>query len=240
MHIAICDDDAGELAVLSQLLDAYRLETKACFTYKTYSDGVSLLEDMRRYCYDLLLLDVLMPLVNGMQLAHEIRTFDETAKIVFLTSSPEFAVESYAVNAFTYILKPAVRDNLYPVLDKLFRDSAKLKEGLAVRFQNGMANLLFANITHVEVMNKTLRFHMTDGSVRELTAPLSDYEAALLARPEYIRVHRAFIVNLWQVQEVRSSDLLTYTGSVIPISRRLYAEVRKAYADQLFEERGVK
>jgi DNA-binding LytR/AlgR family response regulator len=88
-------------------------------------------------------------------------------------------------------------------------------------------------------MNRTLCFHLTDGSVRELTAPLSDYEEALLKRPEFIRVHRAFIVNLWQVQELRPVNILTYTGGVIPVSRRLYAKVRKAYMDQLFAEKGV-
>lgn len=88
-------------------------------------------------------------------------------------------------------------------------------------------------------MNRMLCFHLTDGSERELAAPLTYYEGVLLQRPEFIRVHRAFIVNLWQVQELRSADILTYTGSVVPVSRRLYAQVRKAYMDQLFVEKGV-
>ena len=237
MRIAVCDDNIQELDRLSQLLNDYRAKAKTGFTYITYSDGVSLLEDVRKGGFDFLLLDVMMPLVNGMQVAHEVRGFDENIKIAFLTSSPEFAVESYSVEAFAYLLKPATSDNLYPVLDKLFRAAQKTEECLSIKFQSGIANIPFSKISHVEVMNKKLSFHLTDNSVKELVASLSDYEEALLRRPDFVRVHRAFIVNLWQVQELRPTDILIYAGRVIPVSRRLYSMVRKAYMDHLFAEK---
>ena len=239
MRIAACDDNLQELDRLAKLLDAYRHRTKASFTYKVYSDGDALLEDVREGGFDFLLLDVMMPLINGMQIAHEVRTFDESIKIAFLTSSPEFAVESYSVEAFAYLLKPAMEDNLFPILDKLLLAAQNSVEGLRIKFQNGFANLLFSRLAYIEVMNRTLCFHLTDGSVRELVAPLSDYEETLLERPEFIRVHRSFIVNLFQIQELRTTDILTYTGRTVPISRRLYAQVRKAYVDQLFTEKGM-
>lgn len=239
MRIAVCDDQIKELNRLSTLLNDYREKTKACFTYTTYSDSIALLEDVRKGGFDFLILDVMMPLVNGMEVAHEVREFDDNIKIAFLTSSPEFAVESYSVEAFAYLLKPASADNLYPILDKLFRMAQKPEDGLSVKFQNGVANIPFFRLAYVEVMNRMLCFHLTDGSVRELVAPLSEYEGVLLQRPQFIRVHRAFIVNVWQVQELRSADILTYTGRVVPVSRRLYAQVRKAYMDHLFAEKGV-
>ena len=239
MRIAVCDDNTKELNILSKLLNIYREKTKACFTYATYSDGVALLEDVRKGGFDFLLLDVMMPLASGMEIAHEIREFDENIKIAFLTSSPDFAVESYSVETFAYLLKPAAEDNLFPILDKLFRLAQKPEDGLPVRFKNGVANIPFFKLAYVEVINRMLCFHLTDGSEKKLVAPLSDYEGALLIRPEFVRVHRAFIVNLWQVQELRSTDIVTYTGDVVPVSRRLYAQVRKAYMDHLFAEKGV-
>lgn len=239
MRIAVCDDNPQELERIKGLLDAYRQDTMSGLVYKTYTDGLSLLEDMREGSFDLLLLDVMMPLINGMQVAHEIREFDDQVKIVFLTTSPEFAVESYAVGAFFYLLKPASRETLFPVLDKLVRASHNSQEGLMVKFRSGISKILFSRLACVEVMNKTLRFHLTDGSVRELIAPLAEYEGALLQRPEFIKVHRAYIVNLMQIQEMRTVDILTYSGVVVPVSRRLYAQVRKAYMDQLFVEKGV-
>lgn len=239
MRIAVCDDNLQELDRLSKLLNHYRENTTAGFTYKAYSDGVSLLEDVRYGGFDFLLLDVMMPFVNGMQVAHEVREFDQTVKIAFLTSSPEFAVESYSVEAFAYLLKPATAHNLFPVLDKFFCAAQKSEDALTVKFKNGIASIPFSKLAYVEVCSETLGFHITNGSVREISAALSDYEEALLSRPEFIRVHRAFIVNLWQIAQLRPANILTYMGSVIPVSRRLYSQVRKTYMEQLFLEKGM-
>lgn len=73
MRIAICDDDPQVLIQLTEILEAYRQETKAGFTYSTFSEAMTLLDEVRGGSYDLLLLDVLMPMVNGMQAAHEVR-----------------------------------------------------------------------------------------------------------------------------------------------------------------------
>lgn len=239
MRIAICDDNARELEKLSTIFESYRNTTKASFTISTYSDGLSLLEDVRKGYFDLLILDILMPLVNGMQVAQEVRGFDETIQIVFLTSSVEFAVEGYSVDAVAYIVKPVTEKNLFPVIDKLFLNAQKRKEGLLIKSQNGMCRILFSQLAYVEVMNRELCFHLTDGTIKEANAPLFKYEDALLSRAEFVRVHRAFIVNLMQIKELRNADILTFTGNVIPVSRRLFAQVRKAYADFLFTEKGL-
>lgn len=236
MRIAICDDDIKELNSLSKLLNDYREKRKVSLIYMIYSDGFALLEDVRKGGFDFLLLDVMMPLVNGMEIAHEVREFDEDIKLAFLTSSPEFAVESYSVEAFGYLLKPATEDNLFPLLDKFYRLSQKPEIGLIVKLQNSVAKLPFSKIAYVEVLNRMLFFHLTDGSIKKLIASLSEYEDTLLQRPEFIKVHRSYIVNLWQIQELRPTDIQTYSGDIVPVSRRLYAQVRTAYMDHLFED----
>lgn len=77
------------------------------------------MDALRGVNYQLLLLDILMPGFTGIQAAREIRTFDSETKIIFLTSSPEFAVESYGVDAFYYLLKHIREGDLFPVLDRL-------------------------------------------------------------------------------------------------------------------------
>ncbi|NCB64453.1 MAG: response regulator, partial [Clostridia bacterium] len=106
MRIAICDDDPRELSRLVHLLDAYRREAGQEILCATFSSGGDLLEHMKGGEYDLILLDVLMPGQDGIQVAREIRSFDRAIKLLFLTASPEFAAESYGVDAFYYLLKP--------------------------------------------------------------------------------------------------------------------------------------
>lgn len=239
MQIAICDDDSSELARLSSFLDTYRQDRCAPVTYKTFLSPLELLSTTKSGDYALYLLDVMMPGLNGMETAQEIRSFDTETKIVFLTSSPEFAVESYAVKAHDYILKPARAERLFPILDALLTEQQRPYEGLTVKTQSGITRILFSNLAYVEVMNKRVYFYLVDGSVREATAPLAEFESALLSRPEFVRVHRSYIVNLWQVSELNANGLITHAGKNIPVSRLLYGKVRDAYIEQLFGEKGV-
>ncbi|MGE4273719.1 MAG: LytR/AlgR family response regulator transcription factor [Desulfitobacterium sp.] len=239
MKIAVCDDDLQELDRISSLLDTYLKDTKAGLIYKTFHNATELLSTMSSSDYNLLLLDVLMPGMTGMEAAHEIRGFDTVVKIVFLTSSPEFAVESYAVKSYDYILKPVSKDKLFSILDSVIAEEQKPLEGLTVKTQSGLTRILFSKLAFVEVMNKKLYFNMADGSVREVSSPLVDIEDQLLSRPEFVKVQRSYIVNLWQVAKLGAKELITHSGKTVPISRLLYRKVREAYMKHLFLEKGV-
>jgi DNA-binding LytR/AlgR family response regulator len=239
LKIAVCDDDWQELERISSFLDTYRRERKVPLTYKTFQSATGLISSMGSGDYDILLLDILMPGMTGMQAAHEIRTFDAGVKIVFLTSSPEFAVESYTVKAYDYILKPVSRDKLFSILEAVTAEEQKPLEGLTVKTQSGMARILFSRLAFVEIMNKKLYFHLADGTVQEVSASLAAFEKDLLARAEFVKVHRSYIVNLWQVAEFGAKELITHAGKTVPISRLLYGKVREAYMKHLFLEKGV-
>lgn len=239
MKIAICDDDCRELSRLSEILNSYRQEKKADVTYLTFSDAMSLLDAVGKGGFDLILLDILMPLLNGIEAAHELRLIDEHVKIIFLTSSPEFALESYEVNAYNYLLKPFNRKALFPILDKLFDELQMPEEGLTLRFQNCISHILFSKLEYVEILNKTLYFHLSDNSVRALAASLTEYESILLSHYEFIKVHRSFIANLHKIQELSPGKIRTHSGKVIPVSRRLYPKVRDSYIKYLFREKGI-
>ncbi|MDD3347832.1 LytTR family DNA-binding domain-containing protein, partial [Oscillibacter sp.] len=175
--------------------------------------------------------------VSGMEAAREIRGFDQDAELVFLTASPEFAVESYRYRAQDYLLKPAKREQLFPILNTLLAKRKKPQDGLSVRTKTGVAWILYERLAYVEVVNKWVYFHLSDGSVREAVSPLSAFEEDLLSRPEFVRTHRAYVVNLLQVAELDASGLTTLSGKKVPISRQNYAGVREAYIEQLFENR---
>lgn len=239
MKIAICDDDSQELVRISSLLDTYRRERKVPLESKTFQSATELISHVSSGDYDIFLLDIMMPEINGMQAAHEIRSFDAGVKIVFLTASPEFAVESYAVKAYDYILKPVSKDKLFSILDAVIADEQKPLEGLTLKTQSGVVRILFSKLAFVEIMNKKLYFHLADGGIRELSSSLADFEDKLLTRPEFVKVHRSYIVNLWHVAELGPKELITNAGENVPISRLLYAKVREAYMKHLFLKKGV-
>ncbi|MEG0369267.1 MAG: LytTR family DNA-binding domain-containing protein [Hungatella sp.] len=238
MKIAICDDNLDELLFLSSMINAYRQERTVAIRCDAFHSATELLITAKSSEYDLYLLDVMMPAVNGMETAKEIRSFDQDTNIVFLTSSPEFAVESYQYKAQDYLLKPAKAEKLYALLDMLLAETKKSRESLGVKTKNGIARILFDNLVFLEVMGRRLYFHLSDGSVREVIAPLAEFEGTLLARSEFMQTHRSYIVNLLQIAELSADEAVTLTGNRVPISRQNYPRVREAYIAQLFTKRG--
>ena len=236
LRIAICDDDHGDLLQIASLLESYRRESKAELTYASFQNAIELLVSMENRDYDVLLLDVLMPGMSGMQAAHEIRERNSRIQIVFLTSSPEYAVESYSVRAHHYLLKPASEEKLFPILDNLLYYYKKPEDALCIKTQSSVFSLPYGKIEYIEVIAKRLYFYLTDHSTREVTGRLSDFEQALLKRPGFIKVHRSYLVNLQCVQELRQGELLTASGRRVPVSRAAYPHVRTAYTKFLFSE----
>ena len=236
LKIAICDDDKRDLLQIASLLEAYRHDIKAELSYVSFQNATELLASMDGREYDLLMLDMLMPGVSGMQAAREIRERNSEIEIVFLTSSPEYAVESYSVRAHYYLLKPATKEKLFPILDRLMADFQRPEDTLRIKTQTSVFSLPYGKIEYIEVSAKKLYFFLTDGGKREVSGSLADFERALLKRPGFMKVHRSYLVNLQWVQELRQGELMTVTGRRVPVARTAYPQVRTAYTQFLFEE----
>ena len=236
LKIAVCDDDNRDLLQIVSLLESYRRDRKAELSYVSFQNATELLTSPNGRDYDLLLLDVLMPGINGIQAAREIREHNSRTEIVFLTSSPEFAVESYSVRAHYYLLKPATEDKLFPILDRLTAAFKRPEDALHIKTQTSVFSLPYGNIEYLEVSAKKLYFYLTDGDSREVPGSLADFERALLKRPGFMKVHRSYIVNLQWIRELRQGELVTMTGRRVPVARTAYPQVRTAYTQFLFEE----
>ena len=118
IKIAFCDDDMEVLHQMNELLDRYRVERNEDITYAAFQSPFELLTEIEKGIRpDILFLDVVMPGQNGMDVAKEIRQYDTNMKIIFLTSSPEFAVESYSVGAYFYQLKPIWEESFFRLMD---------------------------------------------------------------------------------------------------------------------------
>lgn len=238
MYLAICDDSGEDLNTVLSLLDSWQAERGAALNKKAFTSAVELVEAARQERFGVYLLDVMMPGMDGLEAAREIRRFDDTAEIIFLSTSPGFAYESYGVRALNYLLKPVEREALFPLLDQLRMKEQKSSEALTLKTGAAIVRVPFEHISYVEVIGKHLYFHVTDGSVRQVAGALKNYEALLLPRPEFMRVHRSYIVNMLQVEELSSSGLVTFQGDSLPVSRLYYPQLQRDYMALLFGQRG--
>ena len=167
IQIGFCDDDLSILSELRVLLDRYRVERNVEITSAAFQSPLELLTEIERGTrFDILLLDVMMPGENGIDTAREIRRYDQSMKIIFLTSSAEFAVESYTVGAYFYQLKPIWQESFFRLLDSVTAECAKSGgQSLILHCKSGITRVGLEKLEYCEVLGRALWLHLTDGTV---------------------------------------------------------------------------
>ena len=143
LKIAFCDDETAEIAQLEELLKEYAAARGQEFVHTSYQSSVELMADIEKgERFDIMLLDILMPGENGMTAAREVREHDTNVKIIFLTTSPEFAVESYAVDAWYYQLKPIRQEVFFRLMDSACAACSKEQtHSLILRSKSGIVRV---------------------------------------------------------------------------------------------------
>ncbi len=235
MKIAICEDNTTQQNILATALDSYCTPTGEQVQYDIYHNGLDLVASMNTHHYDVLLLDILMPGFTGIEAAKEIRQSNEKIPIIFLTSSQEFAVESYRINAFDYLIKPVNQNALFETLDRVyFMTATALENSIMLQTAKTIYVLSLSQIEFVEVNNRTLYFHLIDETVKSISGRLSDYEDMLLKYPEFLKVHRSYIINMNFMKSMNQKSFITLTGKEVPISRNLSPTIKNCYVEYLY------
>ena len=235
-QIAFCDDELATLNTLRVLLDQYRVERNQEIVYTAFQNPLELLAQIEKgTSYDILFLDILMPGQTGLQAAAEIRTQDTNVKIIFLTSSAEFAVQSYTVDAYFYQLKPIWKESFFRLMDSVLAACEKEQEaGLILRCKSELRQLEYC-----EVIHRTIFFHLTNGTVLESTGSLDELSRQLQPYGCFLRVHRSYLINLDHVQGISYRSVTMKNEAEIPLPRGRYQETKEAYLEYAFQNRQV-
>lgn len=237
LRIAICDDDVNFINKINGLMDTW--ESKPINTFiEVFENGDELVNAQEKGPFDIILLDIVMPLLNGIETAREIREKDKNVKIVFLTSSPEFAVESYTVKANNYLLKPIDETALYVCLDELVAELALKSQFITVKGIRNVQKIPLESIEYVEAQNKHTIFALQDGKTIETTEPMHIHELKLTLDDGFYKCHRSYIVNISHINKFTSKEITMRSGQCIPISRSCQKEFETAYFSVIFGRAG--
>lgn len=157
-RIAFCDDDAALMHQMQDFLEQYRTLRGVQLELAPYTKPVELLADIEAGVrFDVLFLDVLMPGINGINAAREIRRYDTAVQIIFVTSSSEFAVQSYVVGAYYYQLKPIWKDSFFRLTDAVLAECRKrTQHSLILRCKSGVTRITLDSLEYCEVQGRTL------------------------------------------------------------------------------------
>jgi len=237
LRVCICDDNAGDAAKIEALALRFAAEHPGFpLKIQTFSSPYDLLEQVEEEGgYDLYLLDILMPHIKGVELAKYIRGRSEAAEIIFLTSSPEYALDAFEVSACGYILKPVVKEKFDKVLQEASRRIAQPKNPyLLLKSREGMRKILFRDLVMVESFNHDRVCTLIDGTKAVTGDTLGSLMERLSSDGRFFSPHRAYIINMEHIAALNTADILLSTGQRVPIARTRYAALKQAYVDYLF------
>ena len=240
LQIAICDDEIKELERTYGMLERYREQKPELdIALRKFASSYDLLEAIdARGRFDIYLLDILMPNINGIDAGAAIRQKDGAAVLIYLTSSPDYALASYQVEAQGYLLKPFAEQVLFQCLNKTVdRLDAEDARRLLVHTEHGIEAIPFCRLCYVETYNRRLYCHLSDGTTVKILTLRGRFEEIiqpLYGDGRFVQTAAAFIVNMQHVRSVVTKGFVMTDGVDIPISRT-FAKARKIYLNYLLE-----
>lgn len=234
MKIAICDDETQFIESVSSLVEEWARNRSVKLTLFRFTNGDDLIDVHRGECMDLVILDVIMPLLNGIDAARELRNMNQTVPIVFLTSSREYAVDSYAVKAFHYLMKPVDREQLFLVLDDFLKTFHPLKNFFTAKTADGFCRIEFADVDYLEAQDKQVLVHLGNERIIAIRELFTKCAEVFSSKDGFCCCHRSYIVNLNNVAQFSKTEITTIHNAVIPISRNSYAAFKETYFKHMF------
>lgn len=229
-RIAVVEDEKEFSDQLQEYILQYGKEHEMEFQVSLFFDGTEIVENYQPV-YDLILLDIEMPKMNGMDAAEKIRETDEDVTLMFITNMAAYAIRGYSVGALDFVMKPI---NYYTFSMKLTRALKRVKKKelkpIVLNLPNGMKKMEAKEIYYVEVQNRMLHYHTTEGELI-LRGTLQSAEEMLAEYP-FAKCNHWYIVNLMHVSEVRKN--MAVVGSFeLEISRRNKAAFLKSLTEYM-------
>ena len=229
MRIAICEDESGARAWVRQALMSVIPEDSR-MSIREFGDGELLLAAYiaSNSPFDVVLLDVDMPGLNGLETARRIRNQDGSVVIAFLTSYSEFAIKGYEVRAFRYILKNEPEPLLQRQLREVVREGMRRVKRLTIVTKDAKYALPAQSILYAEVYNRVVTIHARGGTAHQYYGTLAELEAELEGY-SFVRTHKSYLVNLAAIDSIRDDQILLKGGETVYMSRRLRAGIEEAF-----------
>lgn len=236
MRIALVDDDPQERTKLSSILDTLlpQVMTMGLRTVNidTFSGGAEFFKTWHKGMYDLIILDIFMEDLLGIDVARKIRETDPEVRLAFCTTSNEFASESYEVNAQYYLKKPFTETSVRNMLEKLNLTNYELCRFITL--PDGQPVIL-RNILYTEYHNHTILIHNRRGKQIQVRMSQAEWEALLSEYTYFFSCSKGIVVNFYEIEKQENGMFTMSSGEQIPISHRKNKETLAAFAQFRFD-----
>lgn len=229
--LLIVEDEKPAADALLALVRRYEESRGMTFDVDMVGAAFELLDASRTY--DICLLDIQLPGINGMEAAELLRSQHRVTSIIFVTDLAQYAVRGYEVDALGFLVKPATFAGLAMNLDRALREVAQgTNRTLAVPTDDGFRSVPLSHVTHIEVRNHDLIYHTVGGDDLRTRGSLAQVERELADAP-MVRVSRYCLANMALITSVLGDEVTVAGGAALHITRGHKKEIELALARYL-------
>lgn len=229
MRIAIVDDERKEQEIIEKYIREWVDFKREMAIFSCFDSSESFLfswEEEKEY--DLLVLDIEMGEINGLNLAKRIRKEDDKIPIMFVTGYDEYMQYGYDVSALHYLIKPVQKERLFSALDKMAQNREEEIKTLIVNTEDEVKRIRINKILYIEADGHGSILHTTD-EVVSLKESLGEIEKQVHSEDEMIKCHRAYLVNLRYVSAIQNSNTILDNNERVPVSRNQMKKVQQEF-----------
>ena len=231
LHVAVCDDERTALQELAEEVRRWaEAEGEACSVETFASADAFWFVWEERKDLEVLLLDIEMPGMDGMELARRLRQAGEPIGIIFVTGNPDFALEGYDLEAVSYVMKPVRRERLHAALSRATERMARRAAVLLPHYGGELERLYIADICCLESDGHASIVWKKDGTKLVSKMGTQQLEQELEnCSDAFFKPHRSYFINLAHVERIGKKDVRMGNQLLVPIARGKWEPLNQAY-----------
>ena len=238
LKIVICDDRKEDRDKMHQYVQQFCKEKMLQAEIKIFDHPDELICECEKYRPHIYILDIVMPMVNGIQAARELRWNQPDAQIIFATSEESFALESFDVNPVNYILKPVKKKKLFDTLDlAIKRINLEEENAVTIKVKGGYRTLHLGDIMYLDYRNHVVSYHLLSGetiSASTLRIGFAEYLMQNHEEDDIVLCHESVAVNIQSIDKLTKTELMVRNQEILPVAKSRYAQVAEKYMEYRF------
>ena len=238
LKIAICDDRKEDRDRMNQHVRQFCRERMLQAEIKVFDHPDALICACEKFRPHIYILDIVMPMVNGIQVARELKWNQPDAQIIFATSEESFALESFDVNPVNYIVKPVKREKLFETLHlAIKRIHLEEEHAVTIKVKGGYHTLHLDDIMYLDYRNHVVTYHLLSGeaiSTSTLRIGFAEYLMQNHEEDDIVLCHESVAVNIKSIDKLTKTDLMVRNREILPVAKSRYAQVAEKYMNYRF------
>lgn len=229
-----------QLAVIRSYVNEYIVSNGIEAQVQEFTNPDALLRRCETERFHIYILDIVMPMINGIELGKEIRRIDRQAQIIYASTEHSFALDSFSANPINYLIKPIDKSQLFKTLDlAISKVNTDEEEIITLKTKEGIHVVKLSSIIYCEYTRHFVRYNLMGGetiNTHTIQGSFLHHIETLLFDKRFIQPHSAFVVNMSKIEKFLKDGFVMRRGGIVPIPAKRYSIVREKYMDYLLDK----